>query len=976
MANCLSSTEGKFKIYNYFKPHDDVLDYPDFEAWANAIGDLTEEKMIVSWNHYTTPLKFLKGFGNVARSLTKKLSSNHGFFHKYLSFELRDVIDSEKPACAVSVEKISSGLLFQIAKTNEVVRDTCEGSVRQEVKMHECSKKQGFDGSLINNLTTMVKILETRERFDAYYNVLFNNCQQTVQGLHQALINESLNLKFFIPGTAETYVINDPKTVGVIEKMFPRWEKGHVQQFPDLPEPLAFKINVPMDEAMDENLRENYNVLLSKQRVVKGFVDVLESEKGRKAVVSNLTKSRYEQALALTGDVPRAIIEQISELWSVAYELVLTIESIGVVIVCFQEGDQETDHEKLLEMMDLASEIEKVPNDHCIHVVNIALGMEETKINPVKRQKLGYLVNVSLSEKTEQDPDNLGVALKNSLHSISNVLSSPTRSHTGFSRKFTAKLYILQDLVSDENLIHKRVDNQEFGPQGFIIWTSKQRAVLDAAKESFLQNKPFFQSINGCFGSGKTMVLMQMARDFVNLNSEGQVLILLHPKLKNLRELLQQQVDNSETLHRRVKIGSEVPSGSATLDIKLLLVDEFSFHLLDDINWKFDLVLFSILVGRFLLSQLPENISRTNTVKTIQQAFSNFGELPNEESEGLLNITSPFRLWGLLPNIIKQQLSNQPISDRVEVAKLVYDFAAEVLGKCPEFSMISPYLFGLDRSSYFEPHVTEICQSLQLLLSNPSIVLFSSYQLGGPNAESLLAGIPNYLLDGNLRSSTRIVKLIAKFQKTLQHKIKPKISINQSFSDEKLEVGQIRWHSPLKYMLHSALQSSVTLEMNCREPSIIGVCDVFPDRKMFIERCCNEIRKQSAFEEKTLVSCLVHPGMKEVIQRKIDEDDQMRNRVTFQNFSDILGCQYPRVVMILDLPSDFKTPEQITMIMSRATTSLCIIVNIGNTLPETKSFQSVYTVPTVPPTQHVVNEVGVCIQSVVTNFFAQFSENQ
>ena len=361
----------------------------------------------------------------------------------------------------------------------------------------------------------------------------------------------------------------------------------------------------------------------------------------------------------------------------------------------------------------------------------------------------------------------------------------------------------------------------------------------------------------------------------VDINSEGQVLILLHPKLTNLRESLQQQVDNSERLHNRVKIESEMPSESETLDIKLLLVDEFSFHLLDDINWMFDLVLFSVLVGRFLLGHLPENISRADTVKTIQQAFSTFNELPHEVSNSMVKILSPFRLWGLLPPISAQQSSIQPHSDRVEVAKLVHDIAAEVLVKCQEFSMITSNLYKLDQSSYFEPHVTEICQSLQLLLSNPSIVLFSSYHLGSPNAASLLAGFPNYLLDGNLRSSTQIVKLIAKFQKTLQQKIKPAISIEQKISVAKLEVGQIRWHSPLKVMFHLAMPSSVSLEMSCSEPGIVHVCDNSSDRRMFIERCCFEIEKQSPLNEKTLVSCLVPLGMEEVVQRKIDVDDQL-----------------------------------------------------------------------------------------------------
>ena len=62
MATFVKGTEGQYKIFNYLRP-DDVLVYEDFHSWKTAVVDLTHGKMIVSWHHYTTPLKALHKIG-------------------------------------------------------------------------------------------------------------------------------------------------------------------------------------------------------------------------------------------------------------------------------------------------------------------------------------------------------------------------------------------------------------------------------------------------------------------------------------------------------------------------------------------------------------------------------------------------------------------------------------------------------------------------------------------------------------------------------------------------------------------------------------------------------------------------------------------------------------------------------------------------------------------------------------------------
>ena len=107
--------------------------------------------------------------------------------------------------------------------------------------------------------------------------------------------------------------------------------------------------------------------------------------------MSNMVKCRFEQALALTGDVPSPIIDQISELWSAAFEMVVVLESVGVVIINFQPADEKDRDSELDEMMSLAAKIAKVPKDagKCIHLINVTLKADKTARIPVARTQRG-----------------------------------------------------------------------------------------------------------------------------------------------------------------------------------------------------------------------------------------------------------------------------------------------------------------------------------------------------------------------------------------------------------------------------------------------------------------------------------------------------------------------------------------------------------------------------------------------------------
>ena len=230
------STSGRYKVYNYFKQSEGTVDCQNVESWKELISELTRDKMIVSWSHYTTPLKALGGLGGMMRSMSLALNranGSHGLFHKFLVFDLRSVKDvganlssSATSSCAVSIEKLRDGLLFQLSKSNVTVKDKVEGSTRKKAKLHASSSKGGFEGALVNNLATIQKILDVVET-SALYELLSSNCQDTVNDWQRVLVDKSLSLKFHAPGCDEPLALNDDKVIDVVNDLYPEWNKAN-----------------------------------------------------------------------------------------------------------------------------------------------------------------------------------------------------------------------------------------------------------------------------------------------------------------------------------------------------------------------------------------------------------------------------------------------------------------------------------------------------------------------------------------------------------------------------------------------------------------------------------------------------------------------------------------------------------------------------------------------------------------------------
>ena len=106
-------------------------------------------------------------------------------------------------------------------------------------------------------------------------------------------------------------MLTDPKVVDVVENLRPNWEVSKVQQFSEVPNPFAIEPVMPVDADDKEALKANFGVYVQKQRVLEAVLGWLNNSSeediwtnGKKTVLSNISKGKFENALSLTSYLP------------------------------------------------------------------------------------------------------------------------------------------------------------------------------------------------------------------------------------------------------------------------------------------------------------------------------------------------------------------------------------------------------------------------------------------------------------------------------------------------------------------------------------------------------------------------------------------------------------------------------------------------------------------------------------------------
>ena len=162
----------------------------------------------------TVPLSL--GFSCVLRYFP-----NHKLEHSFIVSKLCQ----EDKTSFVSLERQRGGILFQFADNVGTLKDYAKGKKRaqnnDDVQVVTSNIGEGFEGMIVDNITSFQLILESEPLFHGIYSLLNNNCQQTVSKFLQLLKEKSINLKFRIPGTDKIIGIGDDLMISHVECLFP-----------------------------------------------------------------------------------------------------------------------------------------------------------------------------------------------------------------------------------------------------------------------------------------------------------------------------------------------------------------------------------------------------------------------------------------------------------------------------------------------------------------------------------------------------------------------------------------------------------------------------------------------------------------------------------------------------------------------------------------------------------------------------------
>ena len=453
-----------YEIYNYFRQGDGTVQYPDAKSWKDKISRLTNGKMITNFSLYTTPLKVLGPLGKFARKVSlqplyQQLSRDHGVYHEFIVFDLKDISDEEAPVCSVSIEKRRSGLVYQIAAQHETVKYQFLGSRRKHVKLHGTNNERGFEGLFVHNLAIFEQVLKSVE-VSAFYHWFMSNCQQTASDWQQGLVDKSMQLKFLAPGGSIRLSLNDDSAVDRLMTLHSDWEQGIVQRFPDVSTPFVRGNPSCLEDILQHGPRD-YSLMFKKQQILEALCHILQAEDpvggqipGQKAVSSNLTSRKFARSLELTRQLPSAISNQLAQLWNATFDITLVLEGVGVVIVQFQRSVEDDVTENLKNALNLAAEIcppEK--NLRRFFILNFCLDQPRNQVNDLKKLDGGYVLHAKLSRGALQADFKLRIVMRGCMSKILAKSSREVRCNGLSLDKFAARLYLLQNLETDRAVL-------------------------------------------------------------------------------------------------------------------------------------------------------------------------------------------------------------------------------------------------------------------------------------------------------------------------------------------------------------------------------------------------------------------------------------------------------------------------------------------------------------------------------------------
>ena len=189
--------------------------------------------------------------------------------------------------------------------------------------------------------------------------------------------------------------------------------------------------------------------------------------------------------------------------------------------------------------------------------------------------------------------------------------------------------------------------------------------------------------------------------------------------------------------------------------------------------------------------------------------------------------------------------------------------------------------------------------------SEKSVIVFSLYS---PFLQEFQT---RQLHNGNLRSSKKISDFICDLEKKTRPGLDARLGLNQIPNDSRIQTGK-------------------------EEPRIVLVEDASDERSKFISLCKEEIVKterewNKGENKKNKTAIMVSPIMNSKLSEKVKDSMGTNKSISFGDPAEITGCQYPCVVVLIDLFSCVASEYHLQQAMTRATTSLVCVVNTTHT---------------------------------------------
>lgn len=591
------------QVVDYSKADPSPSHFKDLETWKREVFAKTENKEIIGYHLYRSPLQVLGQCcgGSVMDCVCGK---NKALHHRFLVFELQSKSNPEEK-WAVSFEKDRTGIIFQIAMEFEIVTGyECGNSRGNRVEQIAAVSGNSLQGKLLETLPEFNHLfgdwqIENIEKvFDSIYRVFSSNCQTLTSDVLREIIETFVYIKLNIPGQERSVSIYSPEIMSMIEESYPKWkQEQEVALIPPVQAGFAMFVSQPvtadfspddMETQMNEKQKQlqSYNDEIMKQKLFNSLKQILEKLdlEGRKAIMTHLSREKLQEGS-----------KSCIEFWQRHFDILATVENIGAIIIQFYDKNDENQLDAATKAMEdraaMLAMIGDVPSSmNCVHTVSVGLNANaSTNPKRIKLLKHEYGYHATLDLKSNEE--DLNPILTQCIKSFKAKITRKDRKESTIPlRTITSRISTLQNLENEYNLIHKKLRNQYWGIVCTMLWTEEQKKIIDYINTHFEEQKKV-EDTHAHFTSQndkKTHVTVSQwqgiddnldwfmeTRDFLyNHTEKDKVFILASVESPHLQQTLQQVIHDDDRLKEKVDVGYLLPNGINFLSYSLILVHQ------------------------------------------------------------------------------------------------------------------------------------------------------------------------------------------------------------------------------------------------------------------------------------------------------------------------------------------------------------------------------------------------------------------